>query len=117
MTHTPEPWNVWQLAPSYEYGQNALKHIITTSESDDFRTEITGVVYEEANAHRIIACVNFCADVGEDEFTDNYSLRSLIDNLYGIEHERDVYLEWFRRHGFVPSEIIHEIKGRNRDET
>lgn len=50
--HTPEPWAVWRLAPDSDPEE---RFIVV---GPDGENEITSVVYSDADARRIVACVN-----------------------------------------------------------
>ena len=77
MEHTPEPWKIG----SYET-KSGIKKTFIQQDANEFneglgwniaRMDITyrGHATEEADARRIVACVNFCAGVS------NYELRRL----------------------------------------
>ena len=51
-TFTPTPWVVWQLAPDSDSEQ---RNIITTADGEQ---EVTGIVYHDGDAERIVRCVN-----------------------------------------------------------
>ena len=56
MTHTPGPWDVYQLADDQDtYGSHANKMIITAS---DHSIEVCGVVHNQADAPLIAAVPN-----------------------------------------------------------
>lgn len=100
MSHTPEPWNVWSLAPDSDPEE---RWIITANDDQD---EVTGIVYNIHDAERIVACVKFCAGFS------NFDLEEMggIENLDGVVDERDLYLEYFRLHNIDVAEVTREAR-------
>jgi hypothetical protein len=54
---TQRPWVVWRLAPDSDPQQ---RHIITTADGEE---EITAIVHRKVDAHHIVQCVNWHADL------------------------------------------------------
>lgn len=79
--HTKEPWEIKQI---YASGQGGI--------SDFIIGRITGadgrdVLIKDENAERIVACVNYCAGMGNDQMENNkatavfYVMQQRIDQL------------------------------------
>jgi len=59
-SHTPEPWSVWRLAPDSDPEERSI--IVA---GPDGEAEVTGVVYSDADARRIVECVNALAGIDD----------------------------------------------------
>jgi len=64
MSHTPEPWILFEVGDRFTHkcpASNDRTSILTTASEDDVQF---GAVYKDADAERIVACVNACAGMG-----------------------------------------------------
>ena len=63
MSHTPEPWILFEVGDRFTHKCPASKDktsILTTALEGDVQF---GAVYNDADAERIVACVNACAGI------------------------------------------------------
>ena len=84
--HTPEPW---ELEKGWCGGESAL--FITSKYNDGFRP------WTDADARRIVACVNGCADINPD------AIQELIQKAI------DVYCAW-ELGGHHMTKVIKELR-------
>ena len=100
MSHTPEPWAV----SDSPYGAIISTASRELRQSWCVSTEDTGRKYSAeiavANARRIVACVNACAGIEQEDFDDGWRAQGL--SAYAsalevmrdsLESERDTYRE------------------------
>lgn len=86
--HTPEPWEANQVSGTSEYFITEYDEYI---DADKF-PEIARV-YSEANAARIVACVNACKDIPTEHLENAAeNTRKIIANAKAIEQQRDELL-------------------------
>lgn len=63
MSHTPEPWVLFEVGDRFTHkcpASNDRTSILTIALEDDMQF---GAVYNDADAERIVACVNACAGI------------------------------------------------------
>lgn len=73
--HTPEPWSVEHSTEVY--GPNS-RHIADCSQSD------FTLLMNQANAHRIVACVNACAGIENEELEKLANLKCDLPGVAGL---------------------------------
>ena len=85
MKHTPEPWRVDQRDKSWVICDE--NHSLTMISDDIF-----GAI-DEANAARIVACVNACAGISNEQLEDVGNICRLVTEALQAEAQRDELLE------------------------
>ena len=112
MSHTPEPWAV----SDSPYGAIISTASRELRQSWCVSTEDTGRKYSAeiavANARRIVACVNACAGIEQEDFDDGWRAQGL--SAYAsalevmrdsLESERDTYRE-------LCGELLEDLKSQ-----
>lgn len=86
MEHTKEPWSIGKPPPNGE-------QTIGDSKGRMVAVATTGYgVSSEANARRIVACVNACVGVGTEYLEDNGSIIELVREHNTVLKQRDELL-------------------------
>ena len=94
--HTAEPWLVEGLMGTDSSGMHALFHCGVGLRHGSYIKE------QEANARRIVACVNACAGISTELLKDRRPLReSIISAESKIEHL------WQQRDALLAANIVH----------
>ena len=84
--HTPEPWQVFEDDPrAIVTKENPMLSLLSVGEDG------LAIMYEEADARRITACVNACEDILDYELSLGCVAR-LSDQLRTITKQRDELL-------------------------
>lgn len=82
MSHTPEPWVLFEVGDRFKHQCPAASSdktsILTTTEEDGVQW---AAVYNDADAHRIVACVNACAGM-EDPAEEIAKLKKCQLNVF-----------------------------------
>ena len=91
--HTPGPWVIGRPPPNGEQtigDKNGLMVAVAT----------TGYgVNSEANARRIVACVNACAGITTEQLERSKSLDEFMRSMKVIEQQRDLAVEALEKQG------------------
>ena len=97
MEHTKEPWRKVESAGSSRFNiydafcqrvGNTFEGVMTTQRTDEEC---------EANARRIVACVNACAGVGTEYLEDNGPIVELVREHNSVLKQRDELLAAFEK--------------------
>lgn len=97
--HTPEPWRVW------DHGGDAVIEVLIPGTTDVYGDISTSLSPE--NVRRIVACVNACADVSDEDLADDCvkKMKADRDNLLA---QRDSLLPALRAlYGWIKAEVEH----------
>jgi len=85
--HTPEPWVLID-----EWGRPWIQGFSKASVANCCLTTMGGTTTERANARRIVACVNACADIDEPEETIKgmqFEIETLKRMINPLKQQRD----------------------------
>lgn len=88
MSHTPEPWILFEVGDRFKHqcpASSDRTSILTTATEDDVQW---GAVYSDEDARRIVACVNACAGMRNDELEGGLLLAVMSSNIERLEAER-----------------------------
>lgn len=84
--HTPEPWKA-------EYAGEEGRLDIVAKDTGPWDGDVTlAMNIGEANARRIVACVNACAGISTENLEDNLPVKELARRYNEIIKQRDVLL-------------------------
>lgn len=99
--HTPEPWKIESVAAAMSTNQR--DYLITYSDGE-LRSHIARLFDNslcsehgttEANARRIVACVNFCAGIETDQLTER-SIAGVYSLMRTAQEQRNELAEVLR---------------------
>lgn len=94
MKHTPEPWII-------EHDPDGVPYIWRDGTSH-FVTKVTGVMDTEANASRIVACVNACKGINPEAVPELLAaLKDVRDLLHPYNHRTP----WNRAEAIIDAAI------------
>lgn len=82
MTHTNEPWLIHHNQPTFLRANGGRKHIGNTDSMGEKETN-------EANARRIVACVNACAGISTENLEKNRPMVWLAQQYNEMIRQRD----------------------------
>lgn len=88
MSHTPEPWILFEVGDRFKHqcpASSDRTSILTTAMEDDVQF---GAVYNDEDAKRIVACVNACAGMRNDELEGGLLLGVMSKKIERLEAER-----------------------------
>lgn len=86
--HTSEPWNLFSKNGVVEITNAKRIAIVGWAGFDSTRVDEDA----EANARRIVACVNACAGLTDDHFDGGFSVAAMSEYIKRIERQRDEML-------------------------
>ena len=85
--HTPEPWQVFEDDPrAIVTKENPMLSLLSVGEDG------LAIMYEEADARRIVACVNACAGISTENLEDNVPIKELARRYNETLKQRDELL-------------------------
>ena len=98
--YTPEPWQVFEDDPRAIVTKgNPMLSLLSVGEDG------LAIMYEEADARRIVACVNACAGISTENLEDNLPVKELARRYNKALRQRDellAALEFYaERHHFI----------------
>ena len=101
MEHTKEPWSIGKPPPNGEQTIGASKGLMVA-------VATTGDgVSSEANARRIVACVNACVGVGTEYLEDNGPIIELVREHNTVLKQRDELLAALEVSNFYLTAIVN----------
>ena len=86
MEHTKEPWRIGKPPPNGEQTIGDSKGLMVAV------TTVGGGVSSEANARRIVACVNACAGIPTDGLEKTRLEKDVLLEIYNLRKQRDELL-------------------------
>jgi len=90
MSHTPEPWILFEVGDRFKHQCPAASSdktsILTTTEEDGVQW---AAVYNDEDASRIVACVNACAGMRNDELEGGLLLGVMNQKMERLKRELD----------------------------
>ena len=92
MSHTPEPWVLFEVGDRFKHkcpASSDRTSILTIATEDEVQF---GAVYSDEDARRIVACVNACACMRNDELDGGLLLSVMSSKIERLEIERDKLL-------------------------
>lgn len=92
MNHTPEPWMLFEVGDRFKHqcpASSEKTSILTIATEDDVQF---GAVYNDEDSKRIVACVNACAGMRNDELEGGLLLGVMNKNIERLEAEREKLL-------------------------
>jgi len=96
MNHTKEPWRVVSDSPVMAiYSEPEDYRIVQTVNQNNFdnygKSRVDVGIYKQEDAERIVACVNACAGVDDENLRTGYvkELEKENERLKGIVHNLD----------------------------
>ena len=101
MNHTKEPWSFSPAENGLEWGVEAGKWGVAIC------ADAPGDGTSEANARRIVACVNACAGIPTDQLESGEAryVRNELADIYALEKRRDELLAALEKGGHSLREI------------
>lgn len=88
--HTPEPWRVGR--PGTVVSDTPVPGMGGSDAVEYYGGHLIGESITEANARRIVACVNFCAGISTENLEDNEPLSWLTEQYNSVNDQRDEFL-------------------------
>ena len=89
--HTPEPWRVGR--PGAVVSDTPVPEMGGSDAVEYYGGHLIGESIIEANARRIVACVNACRGLGTDELEQHGLVSAVGTELLELEKQRDELLE------------------------
>lgn len=89
MSHTPEPWILFEVGDRFKHqcpASSDRTSILTTATEDDVQW---GAIYSDEDARRIVACVNACAGMRNDELEGGLLIGVMSKKIERLESEHD----------------------------
>lgn len=98
MDHTPEPWHVTLRTTIFSYQSHPVCPVSRDTHTPDI-SDKKREAYAEANARRIVACVNACAGLPTDVLEATTVKELMAMTVPPTEKEKQVVVEWMKETG------------------